>query len=170
MSIRLCAHVAFCLLVPSMAGRAQQPAPAPPPVPLIDAEHLIMQPEQAATGARVMGDGSKPGFYVTRTRFAAWRGSKPHYHDQDRYVTVIKGTWWTGKGDVYKPETMVPIKAGGSVPPGRLSPLRRGAGRRRDGTDHGRRAGEDGFDRSGRKGRTGKAIVSSFLDVLRVRT
>jgi len=114
MSIRTCALVAFCMLVPSMAGRAQQPpALAPPPVPLIDADHLIMQPEQAATGARVMGDGSKPGFYITRTRFAAGRGSKPHYHDQDRYVTVIKGTWWTGKGDVYKPETMVPIKAGG---------------------------------------------------------
>lgn len=32
-----------------------------------------MQPEQAATGARVMGDGSKPGFYVTRTRFAPVR-------------------------------------------------------------------------------------------------
>ena len=114
MSTRICAHVAFCLLVPAIAGRAQQPAtPAAPPVPLIDAEHLIMQPEQAATGARVIGDSSKPGFYVTRARFAPGRGSKPHYHDQDRYVTVIKGTWWTGKGDVYKPETMVSIKPGG---------------------------------------------------------
>ena len=37
----------------------------------------------------------------------------PHYHDQDRYVTVLKGTWWTGAGDVYKPETMTPIRAGG---------------------------------------------------------
>ena len=114
MSTRLCALVAFCLVVPSIAGRAQQPAaPAAPPVPLIDAEHLIMQPEQAATGGRVMGDGSKRGFYVTRARFAPGRGSKPHYHDQDRYVTVIKGTWWTGKGDVYRPETMVAIKPGG---------------------------------------------------------
>jgi hypothetical protein len=58
MSTRICALVAVCLLVPSIAGRAQQPAaPAAPPVPLIDAEYLIMQPEQAATGARVMGDG-----------------------------------------------------------------------------------------------------------------
>ena len=114
MAARICALVAFCLLVPSVAGRAQQPAaPAAPPAPLIDADHLIMQPEQAVTGARVMGDGSKPGFYVTRTRFAPGRGSRPHFHDQDRYVTVIKGTWWTGKGDVYKPETMVAIKPGG---------------------------------------------------------
>ena len=93
MSTRICALVAMGLLVPSMVGRAQQPAaPAPPPVPLVDANNLIMQPEQAATGARVMGDSSKPGWYVSRTRFAAGRGSRPHYHDQDRYVTVIKGT------------------------------------------------------------------------------
>jgi hypothetical protein len=111
---RIYTLLAVGLLMPSMVGRAQQPAaPAPPPTPLVDAKNLIMQPEQAATGARVMGDSSKPGWYVTRTRFAAGRGSRPHYHDQDRYVTVIKGTWWTGSGDVYKPETMVPIKEGG---------------------------------------------------------
>ena len=111
---RVCALAAVCLMVPAVIGRAQQPsAPAAPRPPLVDATNLIMQPEQAATGARVMGDSSKPGWYVTRTRFAAGRGSRPHYHDQDRYVTVIKGTWWTGKGDVYRPETMVPIKEGG---------------------------------------------------------
>jgi hypothetical protein len=76
MSTRLCAFVAIGLLVPSMVGRAQQPAaPAPPPVPLVDANNLIMQPEQAATGARVIGVSSKPGWYVTRTCFVAGRGS-----------------------------------------------------------------------------------------------
>lgn len=88
-------------------------AQTPPATPLVDATHLIMQPEQAATGGRVMGDPSKPGMYVTRARFAPGAGSRPHYHDQDRYVTVLKGTWWTATGDVYKPETMMPIKAGG---------------------------------------------------------
>ena len=113
MSTRIFTLAVMCLLVPSVAGRAQQPAATTPPTPLVDAKTLIMQPEQAATGARVMGDSSKPGIYVSRARFAAGRGSKPHYHDQDRYVTVIKGTWWTGSGDVYKPETMVAIKPGG---------------------------------------------------------
>jgi hypothetical protein len=88
-------------------------AQTPPAAPMVDAAPLIMQPEQAATGGRVMGDSSAPGMYVTRARFAAGTGSRPHYHDQARYVTVIRGTWWTGAGDVYKPETMVPIKAGG---------------------------------------------------------
>ena len=108
------AILAVLVLAPVVADSAQPPAAAPaPPVPLVNDKNLIMQPEQAATGARVMGDSSKPGVYVTRARFAAGRGSRPHYHDQDRYVTVIKGTWWTGSGDVYKPDTMVPIKPGG---------------------------------------------------------
>jgi quercetin dioxygenase-like cupin family protein len=109
-----CLVGALIFLTPSVVGWAQQPTPAPAPVtPLVDATHLIMQPEQAATGGRVMGDPSKPVMYVTRARFAPGAGSRPHYHDQDRYVTVLKGTWWTGTGDVYKPETMRPIKAGG---------------------------------------------------------
>jgi hypothetical protein len=88
-------------------------AQTPPAAPLVDATRLIMQPEAAAAGGRVMGDPSKPGIYVTRARFAPGSGSRPHFHDRDRYITVIKGTWWTGSGDVYKPETMVPIKEGG---------------------------------------------------------
>jgi quercetin dioxygenase-like cupin family protein len=108
---RITVFVTGCLLAPTMIGEAQQGGAKPP---LIDGtKTLIMQPEQALAGARVMGDPAKPGWYVSRTRFAAGSGTRPHYHDQDRYVTVIAGTWWTGAGDVYKPETMVPIKAGG---------------------------------------------------------
>jgi quercetin dioxygenase-like cupin family protein len=53
--------------------------------------------------------------YVYRNRFAPGRTSRPHYHDQDRWVTVIKGTWWTGEGDVFDADKMVPIKAGGMM-------------------------------------------------------
>ena len=110
----LCSLAALLVLGLSVVGGAQQaPQTQPPPAPMVDANNLIMQPEQAATGGRVMGDASKPGMYITRNRFAPGNGSRPHYHDQDRYVTVIKGTWWTGTGDVYKPETMKPIKPGG---------------------------------------------------------
>src|SRR5262245_34025740 len=43
----------------------------------------------------VAGDPAKPGIYVVRVRFAPYQTSSPHFHDQDRHVTVIKGTWWT---------------------------------------------------------------------------
>ena len=105
----------LCLLalvtLPAAIVRGQQT----PPAPLVDATNPIMQPEAAANGGRVMGDPSKPGIYVQRVRWAPGRGSRPHFHNQDRYVTVIKGTWWAAFGDVYKPENMVPIKEGGFI-------------------------------------------------------
>jgi hypothetical protein len=73
-----------------------------------------MQPEDAPQGTfTLFGDQNAAGMYIIRNRFGPGMTSRPHFHDQDRYVTVIKGTWWTGKGDVYKPETMVAIKPGG---------------------------------------------------------
>jgi quercetin dioxygenase-like cupin family protein len=94
-----------------VAGQA--PAARPPVKPLVDADNKRMQPEQGLVSTTVFGDPSKPGFYVVRNRFAPGVTSRPHYHDQERWVTVIKGTWWTGEGDVFRPDTMVPIKQGG---------------------------------------------------------
>jgi quercetin dioxygenase-like cupin family protein len=85
---------------------------------LVDKDHRRAQPEAANDFARgntinVVGDPSKPGMYVIRRLFKPGETSSPHYHDQDRYVTVIKGTWYTGEGDVKDPAKMVGIKAGG---------------------------------------------------------
>jgi len=66
----------------------------------------------------IYGDPSKPGVYVTRNRFGPGSFSRPHFHDQDRYVTVIKGTWYVHLGpesDVFNPEKMTPMKAGSFV-------------------------------------------------------
>src|SRR5262245_54527177 len=81
--------------------------------PLVDAKNLRMSADQGMAAVPVFGDPSKPGMYVYRNRFAAGNTSRPHYHDQDRWVTVIKGTWYTGEGDVFAPSKMVPIKTGG---------------------------------------------------------
>lgn len=98
----------------SEIGRAQQ---APPVVPLVDSTHRRMQPEAAltftGTTLNVVGDPAKPGLYVIRRRFKPGEMSRPHMHNTDRLVTVIKGTWWTNEGDVFSPATAVPIKAGG---------------------------------------------------------
>ena len=44
--------------------------------------------------ANVYGDPSKPGLYayILKRRPNAW--SKPHFHDNDRFVTVLEGTFW----------------------------------------------------------------------------
>ena len=99
----------------SLVGQAPAaPAPQRAPVkPLVDADNKRMAPEQGLVSTTVFGDPSKPGMYVIRNRFAPGITSRPHFHDQDRFVTVIKGTWWTDEGDVFRPDKMVPIKQGG---------------------------------------------------------
>ena len=40
------------------------------------------------------GNPSQPGLYVIRAKFAPHTMSRPHWHPEARYVTVLKGTWW----------------------------------------------------------------------------
>ena len=40
--------------------------------------------------------------------------SKPHFHDSDRFVTVLEGTLWVGTGK-FDPQRTVPLKAGSFV-------------------------------------------------------
>ena len=88
-----------------------------------DAKFISLQPEEirpaeGSTQVVLQGDPSKPGLYVVQITFAPGKGSRPHFHDQDRYVTVVKGTWWVALGpesDVYNPAKMTPMKAGSFV-------------------------------------------------------
>src|SRR5213083_2354781 len=49
--------------------------------------------------AIVEGDPKKPGLYIIQVKFPPGVMSRPHFHREDRYGTVIKGTWYTGAGD-----------------------------------------------------------------------
>jgi quercetin dioxygenase-like cupin family protein len=62
--------------------------------------------------AILFGDPMKPGLYVVRVRFPPGIHSNPHYHSQDRHITVIKGVWYMGTGDKADIATAVPLKAG----------------------------------------------------------
>jgi hypothetical protein len=91
---------------------AQQPATPPPP--LLHALNLIMQPDDPTkTGNnRVFGSSNQTGLYITRNTFGPNQTSRPHYHTMDRWVTVIKGTWYGGRGKVFRPKEMVAMPAG----------------------------------------------------------
>ena len=62
--------------------------------------------------AIVEGDPAKPGIYIIQVKFPPGVMSKPHFHGETRYATVIKGTWYTGEGDVFDPSKTVPLKPG----------------------------------------------------------
>jgi quercetin dioxygenase-like cupin family protein len=62
--------------------------------------------------AVVEGDPSKPGFYLTINHFPAGVMSRPHYHPDERYIIVLRGTWYTDEGEVFRPNQTVPLKPG----------------------------------------------------------
>jgi hypothetical protein len=39
--------------------------------------------------------------------------TRPRYYDQNRWVTVLKGTWWVGEGDVFRTEKLIAVREGG---------------------------------------------------------
>ena len=106
-----CVLLTLSLTVPLMSSQTLQP----------DAHGFIaanpedLQPPEGSRSVRILGRGSEPGMYVQRITFAAGTGTRPHFHDQARYITVIEGTWWVALGPeaaTYDPDAMIPMKAG----------------------------------------------------------
>lgn len=65
--------------------------------------------------AVLVGDPNQPGLYVVLNKWKAHHTSKPHSHPNDRFITVISGTWWVGTGSEYKPDELKPVPAGSFV-------------------------------------------------------
>lgn len=65
--------------------------------------------------AVLVGDPSKPGLYVVLNKWKANHHSKPHSHPNDRFITVLSGTWWVATGADYNPAHFKPVPAGSFV-------------------------------------------------------
>jgi hypothetical protein len=63
----------------------------------------------------LVGDASKPGLYVILAKWTAHHNSRPHFHPNDRFITVLSGTWWVATGRKYDPDSMKPVPAGSFV-------------------------------------------------------
>ena len=83
-------------------------------------DFMIATPEDLAAPSEgitkvLYGDPSKSGIYVIQITWPPGRGSRPHYHNQARYINVLKGTWYVHTGpesDVYNPDGMTAVEAG----------------------------------------------------------
>jgi hypothetical protein len=63
--------------------------------------------------AVLFGDPSKPGLYGVLNKWLAGNHfSRPHFHPNDRFITVISGTWWVGSGNKFDPNQTVPMPVG----------------------------------------------------------
>jgi len=82
---------------------------------IIKPNEIVYEKNPAGSGpdlAVIAGDPTKEGFYIIRARFAPGVMSQPHFHPNDRHVTVISGTWWAGKGPNFDPNSTTPLGPG----------------------------------------------------------
>ncbi len=78
-------------------------------------DELIWEPQPLGAGlqrANIIGDDKKSGIYVYRIRFPAGLRVKPHFHPDERVVTVISGTLLMGYGDKFDEAAMKPLPTG----------------------------------------------------------
>ncbi len=74
-----------------------------------------LHPADGSITTVIYGDPSEPGIYVIQITWPPGRGSRPHFHNQARYINVLKGTWYVSTGpqsDVYDPDNMVAVEEG----------------------------------------------------------
>jgi quercetin dioxygenase-like cupin family protein len=62
--------------------------------------------------AYLVGDEKKPGMYTYRVRFPANHKVQPHFHPDERVVTVISGTLYVGYGEQFDESAMKALPAG----------------------------------------------------------
>ncbi len=62
--------------------------------------------------AVIEGDPSKPGYYLTINHFPKGVMSRPHHHPDERYCIVLRGTWYTDEGEVFRPGQTIGLKPG----------------------------------------------------------
>jgi quercetin dioxygenase-like cupin family protein len=58
------------------------------------------------------GDPRQPGPYIFRARMPAGYKLPPHRHPDERVVTVLEGTYWSGVGARFDPTTMNEFRPG----------------------------------------------------------
>src|SRR5437870_4015081 len=88
-------RIAAAVLLVGLIGPAAAVELNPKAITIRQADELKWRdPTGAAPVNQVVlfGDPTKPGFYIYLNRFKPGAFSRPHFHPNDRYITVIKGT------------------------------------------------------------------------------
>lgn len=105
---QLATYVALALLASAAAARSD-------PLAAIRIASDELKWERAATGidrANIVGNERNPGIYLYRVRFPAGAKVQPHFHPDERAVTVLSGTLYMGYGDRFDQAAMKALPAG----------------------------------------------------------
>ena len=107
----LFAALAILVLVTLGSAKATDLNPAAIMIKLPDQLKWVDEPRGIST-AVLQGDPEKPGLYIELAKWHAHHMSRPHFHPNDRFITVISGTWWVGTGTKFDPDNTVPLPPG----------------------------------------------------------
>jgi len=119
MTAAACLRIIFSVLslcLPLAAAQAAELNPAAVIYQLPD--QIKWQDPLGTSGAKnavLMGDPNKPGPYIVMVKWLPGNFSRPHFHPNDRFITVIKGVWWVGTGTKFDISQTVPMPAGSFV-------------------------------------------------------
>lgn len=72
-------------------------------------------PGSASKTASLFGDPAKPGLYVQVTKRGPNEWSQPHSHPNERFITVLAGTFLIGTGAKFDKNNTVAVGPGGVV-------------------------------------------------------
>ena len=76
-------------------------------------DELTWKPNPAGNQqAMLAGDPQKTGVYVFRVRFQAGFRNQPHFHPDERIVTIVSGTLLVGYGEQFDESKMKALPAG----------------------------------------------------------
>jgi quercetin dioxygenase-like cupin family protein len=116
---RLCSVLALATAIVGLSLAAPMTAKAeidPKSITIIPFDKLNFPGDPTKVQiATVFGDSTKPGLYGIVIKWPPHNNSRPHSHPNDRYVTVLSGTWWINTGAKYDPDHMVPMKPGSFI-------------------------------------------------------
>ena len=108
--------VSLCLAVSASLGSVQNPKLNPSAlVYKLPSQIQWTDDPIGAKTAVLAGDPAKPGLYVMLVKWLPHHMSHPHWHPNDRFVTVLSGTWWVGTGAKFDPGITVPMPPGSFV-------------------------------------------------------
>jgi quercetin dioxygenase-like cupin family protein len=103
------------LLVISMSEAAEL---NPDAIEIITPDDFVWRDQEPAptNSTSLYGDRDGLEYYVYINKFQPGSFSRPHFHQNDRFIMVLRGTWWVGTGADYDPENnTVPVPEGSFV-------------------------------------------------------
>ena len=105
---RVAGATALALFITAAAAQADQLQPA-----RVTPDELTWKPTPTGNQqAMLAGDPQKAGVYAYRTRFPAGFRNQPHFHPDERIVTILSGTLLVGYGEQFDESKMKALPAG----------------------------------------------------------